>query len=176
MNNEVSFLSKVLIALCAGVFGVAIAICLQHIKIFSVSKWLILLSVAVQFVLSLGLFLGTMLVFASALLPQSVPNDDYSALSVAYFISTIPHIIITTLLIIYDKEINAFLKKRYNDESKENALFFTPLHEQNVENEEAKMKGQRLANEDEKAKESPPASENKGAKDEQKALKTKKDV
>ncbi|STP14293.1 Uncharacterised protein [Helicobacter cinaedi] len=36
--NEVSFFWKFLIALCAGVFGVAVAISIQHIKIICVPK------------------------------------------------------------------------------------------------------------------------------------------
>ncbi len=111
--NEVSFFWKFLIALCAGVFGVAVAISIQHIKIIGVPKWLIVFAVVVQLLLSWGVFIFIIIFFKSGLLPEVVPNDDYSALSVAYFCASIPHIVITTAILIYNKEINKWLESRY---------------------------------------------------------------
>ena len=111
--NEVSFFWKFLIALCAGVFGVAVAISIQHIKIIGVPKWLIVLAIVVQLLLSWGVFIFIIVFFKSGLLPEVVPNDDYSALSVAYFCASIPHIVITTAILIYNKEINKWLESRY---------------------------------------------------------------
>lgn len=111
--NEVSFFWKFLIALCAGVFGVAVAISIQHIKIIGVPKWLIAFAIVVQLLLSWGVFIFVIIFFKSGLLPEVVPNDDYSALSVAYFCASIPHIVITTAILIYNKEINKWLESRY---------------------------------------------------------------
>lgn len=111
--NEVSFFWKFLIALCAGVFGVAVAISIQHIKIICVPKWLIVFAIVVQLLLSWGVFIFVIIFFKSGLLPEVVPNDDYSALSVAYFCASIPHIVITTAILIYNKEINKWLESRY---------------------------------------------------------------
>lgn len=111
--NEVSFFWKFLIALCAGVFGVVVAISIQHIKIIGVPKWLIVFAIVVQLLLSWGVFIFIIIFFKSGLLPEVVPNDDYSALSVAYFCASIPHIVITTAILIYNKEINKWLKSRY---------------------------------------------------------------
>ncbi|TLD91200.1 hypothetical protein LS74_009755 [Helicobacter magdeburgensis] len=111
--NEVSFFWKFLIALCAGVFGVAVAISIQHIKIIGVPKWLIVFAIVVQLLLSWGVFIFIIIFFKSGLLPKVVPNDDYSALSVAYFCASIPHIVITTAILIYNKEINKWLESRY---------------------------------------------------------------
>lgn len=111
--NEVSFFWKFLIALCAGVFGVAVAISIQHIKIIGVPKWLIVFAIVVQLLLSWGVFIFIIIFFKSGLLPEVVPNDDYSALSVAYFCASIPHIVITTAILIYNKEINKWLESRY---------------------------------------------------------------
>lgn len=113
MDNEVSFLWKILIALCAGVFGVAVAISIQHIKIIGVPKWLVVFAIVVQLLLSWGVFIFVIIFFKSGLLPEVVPNDEYSALSVAYFSASIPHIVITTAILIYNKEINKWLKSRY---------------------------------------------------------------
>ncbi len=113
MDNEVSSLWKFLIALCAGVFGVAIAISIQHIKIIGVPKWLVVFAIVVQLLLSWGVFIFVMIFFKSGLLPEVVPNDEYSALSVAYFSASIPHIVITTAILIYNKEINKWLESRY---------------------------------------------------------------
>ena len=113
MDNEVSFLWNFLIALCAGIFGVAVAISIQHIKIIGVPKWLIALAIVVQLLLSWGVFIFMMIFFKSGLLPEAVPNDEYSALSVAYFCASIPHIVITTAILIYNKEINKWLQSRY---------------------------------------------------------------
>lgn len=113
MNEEVGFVWKVLIALCAGIFGVAVALAIQHIKIINMPKWLIALAVMVQLLLSWGLFLFICIFFKSGLLPESIPNDEYSALSVAYFCASIPHIIITTAIVIYNKEVNKWLESRY---------------------------------------------------------------
>lgn len=113
MDNEVSFLWKFLIALCAGVFGVAVAISIQHIKIIGVPKWLVVFAIVVQLLLSWGVFIFVIIFFKSGLLPEVVPNDEYSALSVAYFSASIPHIVITTAILIYNKEINKWLESRY---------------------------------------------------------------
>lgn len=113
MNEEVGFIWKVLIALCAGVFGVAVALAIQHIKIINMPKWLIALAVLVQLLLSWGLFIFICIFFKSGLLPESIPNDEYSALSVAYFCASIPHIVITTAIVIYNKEVNKWLESRY---------------------------------------------------------------
>lgn len=113
MDNEVSFLWKFLIALYAGVFGVAVAMSIQHIKIIGVPKWFVVFAIVVQLLLSWGVFIFVIIFFKSGLLPEVVPNDEYSALSVAYLSASIPHIVITTAIFIYNKEINKWLESRY---------------------------------------------------------------
>ncbi|TLD97676.1 hypothetical protein LS71_002745 [Helicobacter jaachi] len=130
MENSVSFFQKLLIALCAGIFGVAIAISVQHIKVVFVPKWLIVLSTAVQLILSWGIFLLIMLFFNSELLPEKVPNDDYSALSVAFLLSSVPQVVIMTLLIIYSKEVNKWLQERYGDKEVQMPKSIGALHKQ----------------------------------------------
>lgn len=117
MEDKVDLIYKVLIALCAGIFGVAIAITAQHIKLIGMPRALILLAVSVQVILSLGVFLGVMIGFRSGFLPEVVPNDDWSALTAAYLLSSIPHIAVATLITIYNKEINKWLKERYGDDT-----------------------------------------------------------
>lgn len=111
--NELSFFWKVLIALCAGIFGLALAFSIQHIRIIGIPKWVIGFAVLVQLFLSWGVFIFVMIFFKSGFLPEFIPNDEYSALSVAYFCATIPHIITTTAVLIYDKEVNRWLESRY---------------------------------------------------------------
>ena len=117
MDDKVDLIYKVLIALCAGVFGIAIAITAQHIKLIGVPRALILLALVIQMILSLGVFLGVMIGFKSGFLPEVVPNDDWSALTAAYLLSSIPHIAVATLITIYNKEINKWLKQRYGDDA-----------------------------------------------------------
>ena len=117
MEDKVDIFYKVLIALSAGIFGIAIAITAQHIKLIGVPKKIILLGIVIQMILSLGVFLGTMIVFRSALLPEMLPNDDWSALTIAYILSSIPHIAVATGITIYNKEINKWLKERYGDDT-----------------------------------------------------------
>lgn len=111
--QEVSFFWKVITALCAGIFGVAVAISIQHIKFSRVPKLLVFTAIIVQLLLSWGVFIFVMIFFQSGLLPQAIPNDDFSALSVAYFTASIPHIVITTAILIYNKEVNKWLESRY---------------------------------------------------------------
>ena len=111
--QEVSFFWKVITALCAGIFGVAVAISIQHIKLSRVPKLLVFTAIIVQLLLSWGVFIFVMIFFQSGLLPQAIPNDDFSALSVAYFTASIPHIVITTAILIYNKEVNRWLENRY---------------------------------------------------------------
>lgn len=111
--QEVSFSWKVITALCAGIFGVAVAISIQHIKLLRVPKLLVFTAIIVQLLLSWGVFIFVMIFFQSGLLPQAIPNDDFSALSVSYFTASIPHIVITTAILIYNKEVNRWIEKRY---------------------------------------------------------------
>lgn len=111
--QEVGFFWKVITALCAGIFGVAVAISIQHIKLSRVPKLLVFTAIIVQLLLSWGVFIFVMIFFQSGLLPQVIPNDDFSALSVAYFAASIPHIVITTAILIYNKEVNRWLESRY---------------------------------------------------------------
>lgn len=117
-DSKVDLIYQFLIALGAGIFGIAIAITAQHIKLVGVPKKLIIMAMIVQMLLSLGVFLGIMLVFRSALLPEMIPNDDFSALAAAYILSSIPHIVVATGITIYNKEINKWLEERYGDGSK----------------------------------------------------------
>lgn len=112
-DSKVDMIYQFLIACGAGVFGIAIAITAQHIKLVGVPKKLIVVAMVVQMLLSLGVFLGIMLVFRSALLPEVIPNDDFSALAAAYILSSIPHIVVATGITIYNKEINRWLEERY---------------------------------------------------------------
>ena len=112
-DDKVGLIYQFLIACGAGVFGIAIAITAQHIKLVGVPKKLIIVAMIVQMLLSLGVFLGIMLVFRSALLPEVIPNDDFSALAAAYILSSIPHIVVATGITIYNKEINKWLEERY---------------------------------------------------------------
>lgn len=107
---------KVLIAIFGGLFGLAIAISLQHIRILYIPKFILVLSIVIQFTLSLGVFLGIMLFFSSDLLPQIIPNDDYTALTVAYLASSIPQIIVATALIFLDKQIEKIFKDKYGED------------------------------------------------------------
>lgn len=110
---------KVLIAISGGLFGLAIAISLQHIRILYIPKFILVLSIVIQFTLSLGVFLGVMLFFSSDLLPQIIPNDDYTALTIAYLASSIPQIIVSTALILLDKQIEKILKDKYGEDPRE---------------------------------------------------------
>lgn len=116
MNEQVivSLLAKILIAIASGVFGVAIAISVQHILIRPPLR-VVIFSCVINFIMSLGMFLLVMLFFASELLPNAVPSDDFSALTIAYFVSAVPQITITFLIIIYNKEVNKFLVARYGE-------------------------------------------------------------
>ena len=138
--NEVGFLWKLLIALSAGVFGVAVAISIQHIKIVGVPRWLVGLAILVQLILSWGVFIFIIIFFKSGLLPDMVPNDDYSALTVAYFCSSIPHIVITTAIIIYNKEINKWLESRYGQEGRLPDMEQVKVSHDFQDNETAKAK------------------------------------
>lgn len=129
MEDKVDLIYKVLIALCAGIFGVAIAITAQHIKLIGMPRALILLAVSVQVILSLGVFLGVMIGFRSGFLPEVVPNDDWSALTAAYLLSSIPHIAVATLITIYNKEINKWLKDRYGDDTTLPSMERVQLHD-----------------------------------------------
>lgn len=113
-ENEVSIIWKILIALSAGIFGVALAISLKQISLRQ-KKGLLIIAIVIHFTLSLGLFLVVMIFFKSGLLPDSLPNDDYSALVVAYLISATPQVSAMLLLVIYNKEVNRFLEKRYGE-------------------------------------------------------------
>lgn len=115
MNDNVPLIYKILIALASGAFSLAVAISVQHIRIYKVPKWIIILAIIVQLVLSWGVFIFVMLFFKSGLLPDEIPNDDWSALVCAYGASTIPHIVITTLIFIYNKEVNKWLESRYGE-------------------------------------------------------------
>lgn len=127
MTNEFSTLEKALLALASAVFGVAVAVAVQHIKIFNIPKKVILLSLVVQVILSLGVFLGTLLFFKSQLLPLFIPNDEYTAIFCAYVLSVVPQIVITTLLLIYNKQINKWVVDKYGDDALEPPKSFGSL-------------------------------------------------
>lgn len=118
MDNfeHVSLYWKVLIAIFGSLFGLAIAISLQHIRILYIPKLILVISIVIQFILSLGVFLGVMLFFSSDLLPQIIPNDDYTALTIAYLAGSIPQIIVSTALIFLDKQIEKILKDKYGED------------------------------------------------------------
>lgn len=115
-NGNVNFALKMLIGLCSGVFGIAIALSVQHIRIIGLPRCIIFIAICVQLTLSWGVFIFVMIFFKSSLVPDTLPNDDWTALTIAYFASSIPHLMITTALIIYSKEINKFLEKRYGED------------------------------------------------------------
>lgn len=115
-EQHVALYWKILIAIFGGLFGLAIAISLQHIRILYIPRLILILSLAIQFTLSLGVFLGIMLFFSSELLPQIIPNDDYTALTIAYLASSIPQIIVSTALIFLDKKIEKILKDKYGED------------------------------------------------------------
>lgn len=114
-NEQVDFIYKVLLALAGGVFGIAIAVAVQHIKLIGVPKTIIFISITVQLILSWGVFIFILILFKSAFLPEAVPNDDWSALTLAYFLSAIPHMVVATAILIYNKEINKWLESRYGE-------------------------------------------------------------
>lgn len=114
--EHVPLVWKVCIALFGGLFGLAIAVSLQHIRILYIPKLILILSIIIQFILSLGVFLGVMLFFSSDLLPQIIPNDDYTALTIAYLASSIPQIIVSTALIFLDKQIEKIFKDKYGED------------------------------------------------------------
>ena len=119
-SNFDSTTAKILIILtciCAGVFSVAIALATQYIKVRGVPKKIIIYSLILQCVLSMGVFIFVILFFNSNFLPEFISNDIWSMLTTAYFAASIPEIIITTALVIFSKEVNKWLKERYgNDE------------------------------------------------------------
>lgn len=117
MPEKVDFIWKLLIALCGGIFSVAIAISVQKIKLIGLPRMLVVLAIIVQLALSFGVFIFVMMFFKSGFLPESMPNDDWSALSAAYFLSAIPHIVVATAILIYNKEINKWLEQRYGKEN-----------------------------------------------------------
>lgn len=112
-NEQVDFIYKILLAFAGGIFGIAIAVAVQHIKLIGVPRIIIFISIAVQLILSWGVFIFILILFKSAFLPEAVPNDDWSALTLAYFLSAIPHIVVATAILIYNKEINKWLESRY---------------------------------------------------------------
>ena len=112
---QLSLLWKIVIAICASIFGLAIALTTQYIKLQKLPKFLIFVSLICHIILSWGVFLFVMIFFNSGFLPSMIPNDEWSALTIAYFCSSIPHITTTTLLLIYAKEVNNWLNKRYPD-------------------------------------------------------------
>lgn len=114
--NKVPLIWKILIAIFGGLFGLAIAVSLQHIRILYIPRIVLILSIIIQFTLSLGVFLGVMLFFNSELLPQTIPNDDFSALTIAYVMSSIPQIIVATSLLLLDKQIEKVFKSRYGED------------------------------------------------------------
>lgn len=130
-NEQVDFVYKILLAFAGGIFGIAIAIAVQHIKLIGVPRVIIFISIAVQLILSWGVFIFILILFKSAFLPEAVPSDDWSALTLAYFLSAIPHIVVATAILIYNKEINKWLESRYGSgevPSVENAAM--RMHEQ----------------------------------------------
>lgn len=112
-NETLPMFYKILIAVSAGVFGLGIAIAIGHVRLFYIPKLLLVASCILQFILSLGVFIGTILFFKSGLLPDSIPNDDYTMMFVAYALSTIPQLITTTLIFIYDRAVNDWIEKKF---------------------------------------------------------------
>lgn len=144
-DEHVNLIYKILLALAGGVFGIAIAVTVQHIKLVGVPKVLACIAIVVQLLLSWGVFIFVIVLFKSALLPERIPNDDWSALTVAYFLSAIPHIVVATAILIYDKEINKWLKARYGDDvdlqatlKEKQTLGSEPTNEVGIENPSSK--------------------------------------
>lgn len=105
---------KVLIALTAGVFGLAIAVRMKYIQL-KPPYYIVWIVAVTHLVMSLGIFLMVMLFFSSGLLPTSVPNDDYTALTIAYLMSSTPQVTISLIMTIYNKEVNKWLESRYGN-------------------------------------------------------------
>lgn len=113
---KVPLYEKVLVALMSGIFSLAIAVSIQHIKVHKMPRYIIIGAAVLQLILSFGVFVSVMLFFKSALVPDSMPNDEWTALTIAFLFSSFPHIITTTLIFIYDKELTNWVKSRYGED------------------------------------------------------------
>lgn len=114
-DNNIPLIYKIIIAISGGIFGIGIAVAIGHIRLFYVPKILLISSCVLQFMLSLGVFLGVILFFKSSLLPDIIPNDEYTMLFCAYAFSTIPQFVTTTLVFMYDKAITNWIEKKFGE-------------------------------------------------------------
>lgn len=111
-DDKINAIFIVLIAFCAGFFGIVIAAITKRIEFKPPARiWII--ACIINFLASLFIFLGAYLFFQSELLPSVVPNDDWSMLVVAYSLSSIPQLTLGMLLLILNKEVIKLLRRRY---------------------------------------------------------------
>lgn len=116
MNEQnVEMVWKILLAFAGGIFSIAISIAVQQIRLRGIPKALIVTAIIVQLILSWGVFIFMLLFFKSGLLPEAVPNDDWTALLCAYGFSAIPNLLVATAILIYNKEVDKWLRSRYGD-------------------------------------------------------------
>ena len=116
MNEQnVGMVWKILLAFAGGIFSIAISIAVQQIRLRGIPKALIVTAIIVQLILSWGVFIFMLLFFKSGLLPEAVPNDDWTALLCAYGFSAIPNLLVATAILIYNKEVDKWLRSRYGD-------------------------------------------------------------
>lgn len=116
MNDQnVEMVWKILLALAGGIFSIAISIAVQQIRLRGIPKALIIAAIVVQLILSWGVFIFMLLFFKSGLLPEAVPNDDWTALLCAYGFSAIPNLLVATAILVYNKEVDRWLRSRYGD-------------------------------------------------------------
>lgn len=116
MNEQnVEMVWKILLAFAGGIFSIAISIAVQQIRLRGIPKALIVTAIIVQLILSWGVFIFMLLFFKSGLLPEAMPNDDWTALLCAYGFSAIPNLLVATAILIYNKEVDKWLRSRYGD-------------------------------------------------------------
>lgn len=116
MNEQnVEMVWKILLAFAGGIFSIAISIAVQQIRLRGIPKALIVTAIIVQLILSWGVFIFMLLFFKSGLLPEAIPNDDWTALLCAYGFSAIPNLLVATAILVYNKEVDKWLRSRYGD-------------------------------------------------------------
>ncbi len=111
-DNQSNTIFIILVAICAGFFGIVISVITKKIEFRPPARvWII--ACIVHFLASLFIFLGVYIFFQSELLPDVMPNDDFSMLVIAYSLSSIPQLTLGMLLLILNKEVIRWLRQRY---------------------------------------------------------------
>lgn len=113
-DNQSNTIFIILVAICAGFFGIVISVITKRIEFKPPARvWII--ACIIHFLASLFIFLGVYIFFQSELLPNVMPNDDFSMLVIAYSLSSIPQLTLGMLLLVLNKEVIKWLRQRYGE-------------------------------------------------------------